>query len=101
MKLLKNSIVYILVSVFSGALSFLLLPVLTNFLSPSSFGTIELYRSMIAFLQGVMIFGTNTLIFGNCKNDSFLCVFFGSLDIHSLRRSTKLQTSIQDSDELD
>ena len=65
MKLLKNSIVYILVSVFSGALSFLLLPVLTNFLSPSSFGTFELYRSMIAFLQGVMIFGTNTLIFGN------------------------------------
>ena len=54
-----------LVSVFSGALSFLLLPVLTNFLSPSSFGTFELYRSTIAFLQGVMIFGTNTLIFGN------------------------------------
>jgi len=65
MKLLKNSIVYILVSVFSGALSFLLLPVLTNFLSPSSFGTFELYRSTIAFLQGIMIFGTNTLIFGN------------------------------------
>ena len=65
MKLLKNSIVYLLVSVFSGALSFLLLPVLTNFLSPSSFGTFELYRSTIAFLQGVMIFGTNTLIFGN------------------------------------
>ena len=65
MKLLNNSIVYILVSVFSGALSFLLLPILTNFLSPSSFGTFELYRSMIAFLQGVMIFGTNTLIFGN------------------------------------
>jgi O-antigen/teichoic acid export membrane protein len=65
MKLLKNSIVYILVSVFSGALSFLLLPILTNFLSPSSFGTFELYRSTIAFLQGIMIFGTNTLIFGN------------------------------------
>ena len=65
MKLVKNSIIYILVSIFSGALSFLLLPVLTNFLSPSSFGTFELYRSIIAFLQGVMIFGTNTLIFGN------------------------------------
>tara|TARA_B110000879_G_scaffold211898_1_gene306050 strand:+ start:1386 stop:2654 length:1269 start_codon:yes stop_codon:yes gene_type:complete len=65
MKLVKNSIIYILVSIFSGALSFLLLPVLTNFLSPSSFGTFELYRSILAFLQGVMIFGTNTLIFGN------------------------------------
>ena len=65
MKLLKNSIIYLAVSVFSGALSFLLLPILTNFLNPSSFGTFELYRSMIAFLQGLVMFGTNTLIFGN------------------------------------
>lgn len=65
MIIFKNSFIYIAVSVFSGALSYLLIPILTNNLSPTSFGTFEIYRSSIALLQGLMIFGTNTLIFGN------------------------------------
>ena len=65
MKLLKNSVIYILVSVISGGLSFLFLPILTSFLSADQFGTLELYRSSIALLQGLFIFGSNTLIFGN------------------------------------
>lgn len=65
MKLLKNSVIYILVSVVSGGLSFLFLPILTSYLSADQFGTLELYRSAIALLQGLFIFGSNTLIFGN------------------------------------
>ena len=65
MKLIKNSLIYILVSVFSGALSFLLLPLLTTYITPKDYGTYEIYRSGLALLQGFMIFGTNTLIFGN------------------------------------
>ena len=65
MNILKNSSIYILVSIFSGALSFLLLPILTDHLSPENYGIYEVYRSLISLLQGVMIFGTNTLIFGN------------------------------------
>ena len=65
MNILKKSSIYILVSIFSGALSFLLLPILTNHLSPEDYGVFELYRSLISLMQGFMIFGTNTLIFGN------------------------------------
>lgn len=65
MNILKNSSIYILVSIFSGGLSFLLLPILTKHLTPESYGTLEIYRSSTALLQGFMIFGTNTLIFGN------------------------------------
>ncbi len=65
MKIIKNSLIYIAVSVFSGALSFLLLPILTDNLLPESYGIYEIYRSSVALLQGLMIFGTNTLIFGN------------------------------------
>lgn len=65
MKLLKNSVIYILVSVVSGGLSFLFLPILTSYLSADQFGTLELYRSALALLQGLFIFGSNTLIFGN------------------------------------
>ena len=65
MKLLKKSVIYILVSVISGGLSFLFLPILTSFLSTDQFGTLELYRSAIALIQGVCVFGSNTLIFGN------------------------------------
>ena len=61
----KNSVIYILVSVISGGLSFLFLPILTSFLSTDQFGTLELYRSAIALIQGVFVFGSNTLIFGN------------------------------------
>ena len=63
MKIFKNSVIYILVSVISGGLSFLFLPILTSFLSADQFGTLELYRSSIALLQGLFIFGSNTLIF--------------------------------------
>lgn len=65
MKVIKNSLIYILVSVFSGALSFLLLPLLTTYITPKDYGTYEIYRSGLALFQGFMIFGTNTLIFGN------------------------------------
>jgi O-antigen/teichoic acid export membrane protein len=65
MNILKNSSIYILVSVFSGSLSFLLLPILTDHLNPEDYGIYEVYRSLISLLQGFMIFGTNTLIFGN------------------------------------
>lgn len=65
MNILKNSSIYILISIFSGSISFLLLPILTNYLSPENYGIYEVYRSLISLLQGVMIFGTNTLIFGN------------------------------------
>ena len=65
MKVIKNSLIYILVSVFSGALSFLLLPLLTTYIAPEDYGTYEIYRSGLALFQGFMIFGTNTLIFGN------------------------------------
>ena len=65
MKLLKNSVIYIIVSVISGGLSFLFLPILTSFLTTDQFGTLELYRSAIALIQGVFVFGSNTLIFGN------------------------------------
>jgi O-antigen/teichoic acid export membrane protein len=65
MNIIKNSSIYILVSIFSGGLSFLLLPILTKYIAPANYGSYEIYRSGMALLQGFMIFGTNTLIFGN------------------------------------
>lgn len=65
MRIAYSSILYVAVSVFSGGLSYLLLPILTDNLSPKSFGSLEVFRSSLALLQGLMIFGTNTLVFGN------------------------------------
>jgi O-antigen/teichoic acid export membrane protein len=50
-KLLKNSAIYIIVSVLQKAISFFLLPVYTAFLTPEEFGVLNVILTISAFLS--------------------------------------------------
>jgi len=49
MKVLHNSIIYLGSSVFSKAIPFMLLPVLTKYLSPEEYGVLSIFQLMISF----------------------------------------------------
>lgn len=53
----KHSILYVLSSVFCKAIPFLLLPILTHYLSPSEFGKFSLFQVILAFT--IALFGMN------------------------------------------
>jgi O-antigen/teichoic acid export membrane protein len=58
--LVRRSFVYTASSSLSALTNFLLLPVLTRYLSPSDYGIIETFLSLAALLAGVIVLGGNT-----------------------------------------
>jgi len=61
-ELLTGTFVYGFSGFFAAALSFLLLPVLTRYLSPYDYGIIETFITVVTLLTGVIIAGENTLL---------------------------------------
>jgi O-antigen/teichoic acid export membrane protein len=58
--LVRRSFVYTASSSLSALTNFLLLPILTRYLSPSDYGIIETFLSLAALLAGVIVLGGNT-----------------------------------------
>lgn len=55
--LLQGVIIYTASSSLGGLVGFLLLPVLTRYLSPHDYGVVEIFSSIVAALTGVLMFG--------------------------------------------
>ena len=60
--LLRDASIYATVSFVSAIVGFLVLPLLTKYLTPDDYGTLELFRVLIALLTGIILFGGNTII---------------------------------------
>ncbi|MDC4994399.1 lipopolysaccharide biosynthesis protein [Acinetobacter baumannii] len=52
--IIKNSLLYISSSIFSKAIPFLLLPILTHYLSPEEFGLFSIYQVLLAFAVALL-----------------------------------------------
>ena len=50
MKIVSNSIIYLCSSILKKAIPFLLLPILTKYLSPQEYGILSIFQLMILFL---------------------------------------------------
>ena len=58
----KRTLVYTFSGSFNALIAFLLLPVLTKYLSPYDYGVVETFGAVTACLTGVVIIGGNTLL---------------------------------------
>lgn len=54
MKVIKNSSIYLGSSVLNKAIPFMLLPILTKFLSPEEYGTLSIFLIMISFFTAIV-----------------------------------------------
>jgi len=68
-KSIKDVVVYSIVSAISGAISFLLLPVLTKYLSPSDYGLLAIFNALIRFLALIIPFGMTHLLLVDLSRD--------------------------------
>lgn len=59
-QLLKSSSIYLFGGLLNPAISFLLLPVLTRYLTPSDYGILAIINSVNGFLLNLVIFGQNS-----------------------------------------
>lgn len=62
MELLKRISAYTLISVITGAISFLLLPVLTKYLSPEDYGVLSIFNASTRFLGALIPMGMGHLL---------------------------------------
>lgn len=62
MNFLKNMSIYTLTAMLNSAVPFLLLPVFTAYLTPSDYGVLATFTTMIAFLSPLIIFGITSLV---------------------------------------
>jgi O-antigen/teichoic acid export membrane protein len=62
--LMKDTFIYSSASVISALLGFAVLPVLTRYLTPDDYGTLEIFRLYISLLTGILLLGGNTIILG-------------------------------------
>ena len=78
---IKHSILYVLSSVFSKAIPFLLLPILTHYLNPTEFGQFSIFQVILAF--AIALFGmniqTNITVNYFRVNKEKLSLFFGNI----------------------
>src|SRR3989338_4846056 len=51
MRLVKSSLIYLCSTIINNAIPFLLLPVLTRYLTPAEYGTLAIFQLMIYFLD--------------------------------------------------
>ena len=59
---LKRTFVYIASGSVSALASFLLLPVLTKYLSPADYGVVEIFTTLVTCLTGIVLIGGNTIL---------------------------------------
>ncbi|WP_421716479.1 lipopolysaccharide biosynthesis protein [Arcobacter arenosus] len=76
--LFKNALIYTLTDVINKAIPFLLLPILTHYLSPADYGIVALYAAFIAILS-VFIF----VNMDNALNIAFYKISFSELRIYN------------------
>lgn len=83
MKVVKNSLIYILAFFFQGSFTFLLIPVYTLYLSPVEYGALGVIISMINLLTTVYLFATHGAItrfyFDYHKNKTKMNSLLGSI----------------------
>lgn len=60
--LIVNAGYYIFINIWVGLIPFLLLPILTRFLSPQEFGLVALYTSLVALFSALFTIGVNGVI---------------------------------------
>ncbi len=65
MSIFRNSIIYLGSEIFNKSIPFLLLPVLTEYLSPEEFGIYSLYQVLISFLTPLISMSLDTNISRN------------------------------------
>jgi len=65
----KDAIIYMIATIFSAGLSFILLTVLTKFLSPRDFGIIENFVALTALLTSLILWGGNTVVINYYSQD--------------------------------
>jgi O-antigen/teichoic acid export membrane protein len=68
MRILKNSAVYLGSSLINKAIPFLLLPILTNYLSPQEYGLLSIFQILITFYNPIVGMAINTNIAKNYFN---------------------------------
>lgn len=60
--LIINAGYYIFINIWVGFIPFLLLPILTRYLSPQEFGLVALYTSLVALFSAIFTIGVNGVI---------------------------------------
>ncbi len=89
MDLLKRISAYTLISVITGAISFLLLPVLTSYLSPEDYGVLSLFTASTSFIVALLSFGTTNIIMVKLYTEkdnfgSYFKTFLGLITLNTL-----------------
>ena len=83
MSVIKNTTIYLGVSIFQSLMSFLLLPVFTFFLNKTEFGLASLLNSIAGLLGIFFIFGSQSVIsrlyFEYKDNEEELKKFLGTI----------------------
>lgn len=79
--IVKHSILYMGSSIFSKAIPFLLLPILTNYLTPEEFGLFSIYQILLAFCIAFLGMAIQTNISSNYfkVNKDELSQYFGNI----------------------
>ena len=62
MKFFKSSIIYVLANIINASVPFIILPILTHYLSPSDYGILTIFVSIIAILVSIVCFNTDAYI---------------------------------------
>lgn len=79
--IVKNSLVYLSVNLLNKGVPFLLLPLLTNYLSPAEYGLVALFQVLITLYQSVFGLSLNihvTRIYFRVRSERF-SVYFGAV----------------------
>lgn len=89
MNILKKISVFTGVNVISSGISFLLLPVLTKYLSPEDYGVLSLFTAATSFIVALLSFGTTNIIMVKLyseKNNfgSYFRTFLGLITLNML-----------------
>lgn len=82
MSLVKNSAIYLLSNILNSAIPFLLLPVLTRYLTPSEYGQIAMFQSLVggiaAFVGLNAVGAANRYYYEKYNTDENIGIFNGS-----------------------
>ena len=62
MKFFKSSIIYVFANIINASVPFIILPILTYYLSPSDYGILTIFVSIIAILVSIVCFNTDAYI---------------------------------------
>lgn len=62
MGVVKRTLVYVASGSASALVSFLLLPVLTKYLSPADYGVVEIFTTLASCMTGIVLIGGNTIL---------------------------------------